>query len=620
MFRRKTWKSVFPYFQRNNISTVRIGCASGFWGDTATSVPQLVNHGKLDFLIFDYLSEITMSLLTAVKQKSPNLGYAPDFIQAAMTPNLYQIKEKNIRVISNAGGVNPHGCATALKELSKKFDLNLKIAVITGDDLMSQKETIQQLGIKEMNKGLSFPENVKSMNAYLGAGPIAKALDNGADVVITGRCVDSALALGPLISVFQWSMDDWDKLAAGSLVGHLLECGAQSTGGIHTDWHLVPNWQNLGFPVAECENSGKFIITKPDHSGGLVSRGTVAEQLLYEIGDPKFYCLPDVTCDFSNVKLTEIAENTVAVEGARGKKPSRCYKVCATYSDGYRATAVCPVIGPRAVEKAYKTAESIIKRTQMILTYLGLRDFRRTHMEALGSEQCYGRNSNPNAMMSREILMWLAVHHDQKEAVGIFTRELAAAATGGAPGLTTMIGGRPRVSPILRLFSFLYPKEKIKIEMDSDGHVEEYKNPYHDGEDNPHDSNLKYIYLNMENLLPGFNQYRLRELAYTRSGDKGNICNIGVAARHPSFLPYIEKQLTAEAVGLYFQHFLDGDSSSVQRYLLPGIHAFNFVLEDSLGGGGVASLRSDPQGKAFGEMLSDFIIKDMPPLSQLTKE
>ncbi|XP_070553528.1 uncharacterized protein [Ptychodera flava] len=238
---------------------VRIGCASGFWGDTACAAPQLVHKGDIDYLVFDYLSEITMSLLTAAKQKVPKFGYTPDFVSVVMAPLMKDIKQKGIKVISNAGGVNPHGCAAALQEVAKKHNVDLKVAVVTGDDLMPMREELASQGITEMKSGLPFPKAMHSMNAYLGAGPIARALSIGADVVVTGRCVDSAVVLGPLLHEFGWSTSDYDRLAAGSLAGHLVECGAQATGGIFTDWHMVPGWDNIGFPIVECSSDGSFI-------------------------------------------------------------------------------------------------------------------------------------------------------------------------------------------------------------------------------------------------------------------------------------------------------------------------------------------------------------------------
>ncbi|XP_063415043.1 uncharacterized protein LOC134696988 isoform X1 [Mytilus trossulus] len=603
--------------------TVRIGCACGFWGDTAVAAPQLIYGTKLDYLVFDYLSEITMSLLISAKHKYPNLGYAPDFVQICMAPFIKDIKSKGIKVISNAGGVNPQACADALKQICASVGVEMNIAVVTGDDLMPKSKELMNSSITDMDSGDQFPKTVHSMNAYLGAGPIARALDLGADIVITGRCVDSALVLGPLLHNFQWNMNDFDHLAAGSLAGHLIECGAQVTGGIFTDWKTVPDWDHIGFPVVECSSNGDFIVTKPKGTGGLINEATVSEQLVYEIGDPAHYFLPDVVCDFTQVQLDEINsvtdEAAVFVTGAKGKPPTSQYKSSATYADGYRSTAVAIIRGPNTKQKGEKTADQIIKRCRRIFKQLNLEDFSRVHVEVLGTEQSYGPMTNlPNG--SRESVLWLAVHHHQKKALEFFSKEIAPAGTGMAPGLTGLVGGRPRVSPILRLFSFMYPKKDIEIDIFLNGnHVEKFE---------PQDIPVaEYPKAKEQNVVDevivqtGNKSYRLEDLAYTRSGDKGNMCNIGVIARHPAILPYLRQQLTSDAVQKYFSHLFDDPSNaSVQRYYVPGIHGMNFVLPESLGGGGVASLRSDPQGKAYGQMLLDFIVKDVPDMDQYLKE
>uniref|UniRef100_A0A8D3B3Q0 Si:ch73-132f6.5 n=1 Tax=Scophthalmus maximus TaxID=52904 RepID=A0A8D3B3Q0_SCOMX len=600
---------------------VRIGCASGFWGDTATSVPQLIYSGKLDFLVFDYLSEITMSLLTAAKAKMPNMGYAPDFVQVALAPFINDIHRKGIRVVSNAGGVNPLACAEAIQEVVKKAGLDLKVAVVTGDDLMPHRSSLAEVKMADGGSKQRLPKTLHSMNAYLGASPIRRCLDLGADIVVTGRCVDSAVALGPLMHTFGWEKNDYDLLAAGSLAGHLIECGAQCTGGIFTDWHKVPDWDNMGFPVVECSADGSFILSKPPGTGGLVSFGTVAEQLVYEIGDPRRYLLPDVTCDFSRVAIKEVPGvegGAVTVTGAKGFAPSHDYKVCATYMDGFRATAVCPVGGPRAVEKARRTADSIIKRTKRIFKQLGLEDFNSVNVQVLGAEDTYGANG------SREAVIWMAVHHKQKKALELFSREVAPAGTGMAPGLTGIVGGRPRVSPVLKPFFFLHPKSQLKADIHMAGQLVESLSEA--GPDTPEQEAPPTSSEDAPDVdLPaGPHSYRLEELAFTRSGDKGDSANIGVVARHPLFFPYLKKHLTTSVVEEFFSHLIqpgvaDAITRSSPHSLFPGSTGLNFVLQSSLGGGGVASLRSDPQGKAFGQMLLDVELRGLPDLKSLVE-
>ena len=611
--------------------TVRIGCASGFWGDTAVSAPQLVQSGNIDFLMFDYLSEITMSLLTAAKKKFPDLGYAPDFVNVAVGPLLKDIKRKGIRVLSNAGGVNPNACAMALKKQCEKAGIDMNIAVVTGDDVMHQ---LKQLATGQMGPDIALEiatkakfKFVNSMNVYLGAWPISRALDLGADIVITGRCVDSALALGPLLHTFKWSPSDYDLLAAGSLAGHLIECGAQVTGGIYSDWEMVPDWDSIGFPVVECGQDGTFMVTKPPNTGGLVAKGTVSEQLVYEIADPANYFLPDVTCDFSQVRLQSILDdadtNAVLVRNVKGKPPPHTLKVSGTYLDGFRATAVCPVVGPHAAQKASRVAESILKRCRKMFSVLGFDDFTKTNIEILGSEHSYGPHAvNTN---TREAVLWLATQHSRKDALEIFAREIAPAGTGMAPGLTHLVGGRPKVSPVLKLFSYLYPRDSIDVEIHMNGEfVEKFKNPdieirqQEDNEESEVQPSPPHPLLKNK----GSCTFPLSALAYTRSGDKGNDANIGVVCKNPGFFPFLKEALTEKAIEDYFLHVFENQEESVKvkRYELPGISAFNFVLKNSLGGGGVASLRSDPQGKGYGQILLDFKVRNVPDLLPSTSE
>lgn len=445
--------------------------------------------------------------------------------------------------------------------------------------------------------------------------------------MVTGRCVDSAIVLGPLIHSFGWKQNEFDLLAAGSLAGHLIECGAQCTGGIFTDWHKVPDWDNIGFPVVECSSDGSFILSKPPNTGGLVSFGTVTEQLVYEIDDPRNYQLPDVVCNFSQVTVSEISVTdggAVLVQGAKGSPPSDSYKICATYLDGYRSIAVCPVAGRRSVEKGRKTAESILKRMQRIFKEVGLDDFKSVNVQILGSEETYGRQAAKTNNNPREAVIWLAVHHMQKKALELFSREIAPAGTGMAPGLTGIVGGRPKVSPVLKPFFFLYPKQNVTIDIFMNGkHAETLKEDFNFTQLPASEENAEQEQDDLNDLPIGACRYRLEELAYTRSGDKGNTANIGVIARHPLYYPYLRKLLTAQAVEEYFQHLIektDSDTMMVTRFDLPGIQGLNFVLRNSLGGGGVASLRIDPQGKAYGQMLLDFQLRNLPDLKALVDE
>ncbi|XP_059820790.1 uncharacterized protein LOC132391519 isoform X2 [Hypanus sabinus] len=544
-----------------------------------------------------------------------------------MAPFIKDIHKRGIRVVCNAGGVNPLACAAALQKVVEKAQLDLKIAVVTGDDLMLMKDMFKEVGVTDMYNGSPFPESIQSMNAYLGAQPIGRALDLGADVVVTGRCVDSALVLGPLIHSFGWKKNEFDLLAAGSLAGHLIECGPQCTGGIFTDWHRVPDWDNIGFPVLECSSDGSFTLSKPPKTGGLVSFGTVSEQLVYEIGDPRHYQLPDVVCNFSQVTIFEISGiegGAVHVQGAKGLPPSDSYKVCATYLDGYRTTVVCPVVGCQSVKKGRRTAESILKRVRRMFKEVGLVDFKSVNVQILGSEETYGDQTARRTYSPREAVIWLAVHHMEKKALELFSHEIASAGTGMAPGLTGIVGGRPKVSAVLKPFFFLHPKQNVTIDLFMNGnHVETFKEDFNYPHLSASEENAEQEQDDLTDLPTGPCSYRLEELAYTRSGDKGNTANIGIIARHPLYYPYLRKAVTARAVEDYFQHLIQKEDSGtmmVTRFDLPGIQGLNFVLRNSLGGGGVASLRSDPQGKAYGQMLLDFQLTNVPDLKTLVEE
>ncbi len=582
---------------------VRIGGASGFWGDSAVGAPQLVRRAEVDYIVFDYLAELTMSILSRMRARSADQGYATDFVTVAMKSILREVAEKGIRVLSNAGGVNPRACAEALGALAREMGVELKIAVVEGDDLMPQLPALREQGVREMSTGQPLPEDVLSANAYLGAPAMVRALDEGAQVVITGRCADSALALAALMHEFGWSAEDYDHLAAGSLVGHILECGCQATGGLHTDWRDVERWEDIGYPIAECRADGGFTITKPAGTGGLVTPAVVAEQMLYEIGDPGAYMLPDVVCDFTAVTMRQDGEHRVTVENARGMAPTATYKVSTTYMDGYRAIANLTVIGIDAAAKAERTAEAILARTRQMFRFLNFSDYRATDIEILGAEAAYGPHSRARA--AREVVMKLAVRHDDRRALEVFAREIAPAGTSWSPGTTGISGGRPKVQPVIRLFSFLVAKNAVPVRVVVDGRP---LNVAIDG-GGGFDEGLRRPMTPVAAAPPAHGataSVPLVALAWGRSGDKGDSANIGIIARRPEFLPLLRRELTAERVGDYFAHMVKGP---VERFDVPGIGGLNFLLHEALGGGGMASLRNDPLGKGLAQMLLDLPIE-----------
>ena len=604
-------------------SSIRIGGASGFWGDSAVGAPQLVRHGQIDYLVFDYLAELTMSILAAARMKDPELGYATDFVSVAMRSVLPEVVAKGIKVVSNAGGMNPLACAKALRTLAESQGLALKVAVVLGDDVLPLQAQLKDLGVTELQSGAALPAKLVSANAYLGAEPICQALNEGADVVITGRCVDSAVTLGILMHEFGWRVqpEDADKLAQGSLAGHLIECGAQATGGLFTDWQQVPDWHNIGYPVVQCEASGRFEVCKPEGTGGLVSVGTVSEQLVYEIGDPARYLLPDVVCDFTEVQVRQVAPNRVEVTGAKGLPPTPSYKVCATYMQGYRCSGQLTIVGMDAVAKAQRTGEAILARTRGMLAALGWGDYSDSHLEVLGAESAWGPHAQTGALATREAVLRLTVTHPNKQALELFAREIAPAGTSFAPGTTGAGGGRPSASPSIRQFAFLLPKNLLSPTVN---HADGTRNDVvcnsggneaaimpalattgsRESSAASAPSATRASRSMPSNPAPATDAQRVEvalvELAWGRSGDKGDTSNIGLIARRPEWWPVLREVVTAQAVAQWLAFAVKGP---VTRYELPGLLALNFVCEQALGGGGMASLRNDALGKGMGQIV-----------------
>ena len=589
--------------------TVRVGCHSGFWGDTETAAPQLVRHGSVDYLVSDYLAEVTMSIMAAQKARDPQAGYATDFVTAVMVPLAREIAEKKIKVVTNAGGVNPQACRDAVLKACEAAGVALKVAVVLGDDLQPRAEEFRALGIREMDTGAELPARIASMNAYLGGFPIARALAEGADVVITGRCVDSAVTLGALIHAFGWGMDDHDVLAAGTLCGHIIECGAQCNGGNFTDWRLVPGYDDMGFPVAEVASDGSFVLGKPDGTGGLITPATVAEQMLYEIGDPRAYIVPDVVCDFTHARYEQVGPDKVRVSGATGRPATDTYKVSTTWPDGHKLSAIFMLGGREAAAKGRHSAESIVRKVRRMLAEKGMADFREVNIEVIGAEATYGPHSR--ALEAREVVVKIAARHDQKEALSLLGREIAPMATGGVVGMAGSFGaGRVSPSPVIRMFSCLVPKSAVPVTVDMGGRQIALQEGARSGgfsaADLPVEAPPTPSMFGPGVPAAATETVPLGTLAYGRSGDKGDNANVGIFARRPEYRAILESEVTEAAVAEYFSHRVHGP---VTRWRLPGIGGFNFLLRRALGGGGMASLQADPLAKAYAQMLLDMPVR-----------
>ena len=592
---------------------VRIGGAGGFLGDSSVAAPQLLKGGKLDYMMLDYLAEATMSSLGQLKAARPDQGYARDFTEWVWKDNLQEFKAQGVKIITNAGGLNPRACRARMEELAAAAGLSFKIAIVKGDDLMDQLDALKAQGLSEMFTDAPFPDPkaVFSANAYFGGRPIAAALAAGADMVITGRVVDSALTLGPLMYEFGWTDEDHDQLSAGSLAGHVIECGAQATGGLFTDWRDVPDWAHIGYPIVECHADGSFVVTKPEGTGGLVSPAAVAEQILYEVGDPQAYALPDVVCDFTQVQCEQAGPNRVLVTGAKGYPASDRYKVCVTFGDGFRFIGAMPVVGREAAAKAARQADAVLMRVSEMLRDRNLPAFRDTRVEVLGAEATYGANANPALRDVREVVARIGAEHESAEALGLMMREFASPTTSMSVGSTGWFGGAPTITPVARVFSLLLPRADLPATVDVGGQTLTIEAPRPPVAYDPAATVRPPVPADPDAAGP-MKTVRLVDVAWARSGDKGDAFNVGVIARKPEVLPWIRAALTEARVKTWFAHeFAGAPAPKVIRYELPGMNALNFHCIQALGGGQFSSLRLDALAKGKAQQLLDLEL-DVP--------
>lgn len=443
---------------------VRVAGGQGFWGDLLNAPVDQVRGGQIDYLMLDYLAEVTMSILQKQKSRDPNAGYARDFV-TLMREILPDCVERNIKVTANAGGVNVKGCADAVRDVAKDLGLSgkFKIGMITGDDVLPRLDEFIENGVAINNMETGEPlsdirDQVQSANIYLGAQPLVQALDQGAQIVIGGRLTDTGLTLAPLMHEFGWTFEDWDKVAVGTIAGHIIECGAQCCGGnCQFDWQDIPDMANVGFPIVEAYPNGEFVITKHEGTGGRVNIPSIKEQLLYEMGDPHAYITPDVIADFTTIHLRDDGENRVRVSGIKGKPKTEFYKLSVAYSAGWKAVGTLVYSYPDAYAKA-QAADQILRAR---LEKLGLK-FDVTLTEFVGVNATHGHLAGEPSKNIPEVQLRFGVRGQNKETVERFTKEIAPLILTGPPSVTGFAGGRPKVEEIMAYFPALIPKNLIE--------------------------------------------------------------------------------------------------------------------------------------------------------------
>jgi hypothetical protein len=448
---------------------IRIANGQGFWGDSLEAPVEQVRRGPLDYLTLDYLAEVTMSILQKQRARDPKTGYARDFVEmiARVLPDL---KERRVRVIANAGGVNPKACCEAVLEIAKRQGIGVRVAMVAGDDIMTRLDDFLARGVELNNMETGEPlsairAQVRSANVYFGAFPVAEALGRGAEIVVTGRVTDTGLALAPMIHEFGWGREDWDKLAAGTIAGHTVECGAQATGGnCQVDWETIPNMADIGYPIIEAEPDGDFVITKHAGTGGRVSLDSVKEQLLYEMGDPREYITPDCIADFTTIQLAQAGPDRVRFSGIKGRAATKFYKVSISYSAGYKAIGSLVYAWPDAYKKA-RAAEKILRQR---LDRLGLR-FDAIRAEFLGANACHGiPAAEPTPEVEAqlaEVALRFGVRGDNRAAIERFTREIPPLALNGPPVVSGLGSGRPQVEEIVAYWPALLAKSEVQPEV-----------------------------------------------------------------------------------------------------------------------------------------------------------
>jgi hypothetical protein len=580
---------------------VIIANSSGFWGDDPTAARRQVEGGPIDYLVMDFLAEVTMAILQKQRARRPDTGYTADFV-LQMRDILPACVARGIRIMTNAGGVNPLGCRAAVETLAKELGLadRVKVAVVLGDDLYPKLDTLMASGepLSNMDTGRPLADiraRVLSANAYIGAAGLVKALDLGANVVIAGRVADAAVTLAPMMHEFGWSPTDWDRMAAGVIAGHIIECGAQCTGGNFTDWPLVKSYRNMGFPIVEAEPDGSFVVTKHPNTGGLVTVHTVSEQIVYEIGPPG-YLSPDVVARFDSVQLTQEGPDRVRVAGARGEPAPEKLKVSISYQNGWRAFGRLIVSGPDTLAKANRVVDAFWESAG------GRAFYDQALHQFIGWNACHPplATSEPG-----EVLLQFAVRdQDERKINTRFAPQLVPRVLATVPGISYIADqGRPRVSEVIAFWPALVSRDAVQLrvvlgteEIPVSGlPASDFRLQAWSPESEAHSPAKSTIDDGRSTI-----RVPLLKLCLARSGDKGDTANIGVIARSEAVYAWMMKHLTAAFIERYFDDLCQG---GVERFLLPNLLAMNFLLHQSLGGGGTMSLQLDAQGKTYAQYL-----------------
>ncbi|MDX6216261.1 MAG: hypothetical protein QOG99_1845 [Frankiales bacterium] len=577
-------------------SKIVIANCGGFWGDDPTAARRQVAGGPVDYLVMDYLAEITMAILQKQRAKDPSAGYAKDFV-TQLRDVLVDCVNKGITVISNAGGVNPAGCAAAIEALAAELGVTdrVKVAVVAGDDLYGGLDSIIETGaaLRNLDDGRPLSDirdRVLAANVYLGAAPIVRALELGATIVVAGRVTDTSVTLAPMIHEFGWATHDWDKLASGVVAGHIIECGCQCTGGNFTDWDTVPSFADMGYPLIEARPDGSFVVTKHPGTGGLVNVDTVREQLLYEMGAPG-YLSPDCTARFDSVRLSQEGPDRVRVTNVRGEAPPEELKVAISYSNGYRAVGRMLVSGPDTLRKAQQAAEC----------FWGAAGGKELYDHAM--TQLVGWDASHPSLATEqpsEVLMQVSVRDEDKRKIAErFAPMVVGSMLQSMPGLTMPADqGRPRVADVVGHWGALIPRHAVTATVAVDGTIESISSAVPEG----HASTYVAEEVNLAIVPAGGETVTvpLVQLCLARSGDKGDTANVGVAARSPEVYAWLVQHLTGDVVKQHFKGVVNGE---VDVHPLPNLLAVNYLLHESLGGGGTSSLQFDAQGKTYAQYL-----------------